>query len=230
MTPRTAAALASAGIVGAALFAVRQAANAQAAASADSDTGDGSTALDYVNPFALIERTAEQYQTAAAMQDTNTAAFLSLIEFSEGTSAGGRDPYRTCYAYAHTIASFADHPAVTGEWRGERLPDEMCRRAGFGAGCVSTAAGRHQLIKGTWLRAKRALALPDFSPASQDAAAVWLISQRGAIDDVRAGRIADAIAKCRAEWASLPGAGYGQPERRITALLDAYTSAGGVLA
>jgi len=47
---------------------------------------------------------------------------------------------------------------------------------------------------------------------------------------VEAGRVADAIDKCRLEWASLPGAGYGQPERKLAALIDAYTNAGGALA
>lgn len=31
-------------------------------------------------------------------------------------------------------------------------------------------------------------------------------------------------------WASLPGAGYGQPEHRLETLVAAYQRAGGVLA
>lgn len=200
------------------------------AEAAASDGGGGESAFDWVDPWGAMSRQVERHQTEQAMHDTNTAAFLALIEYAEGTARDRRDPYRTCYGYRHTIASFADHPAVTGEWRGERLPDAACIGAGYKAGCVSTAAGRYQIIKPTWLAAKRALSLPDFSPPSQDRAAVYLIRQRGAMDHVRAGRIEEAVRLCRAEWASLPGAGYGQPERKLAALLDAYAGAGGTLA
>lgn len=159
----------------------------------------------------------------------NQRAFLAMISHSEGTDRAP-DPYRVCYAYKHTIASFADHPAETGEWTGERLPDAMCRAAGKPAGCVSTAAGRYQLIRPTWRGVKQRLRLPDFSPDSQDRAALYLITNRGALEDVHAGRLQTAIAKCRQEWASLPGAGWGQPERRINDLVAAFMQAGGTVA
>lgn len=188
--------------------------------------GEGGTVLDYANPWGLIERQVDAYQTERAMQNQNMPAFLAMIEYAEGTAQGGRDPYRTCYGYRHTIQSFADHPAVTGEWAGESLASLGAAYAGK----VSTAAGRHQIIKQTWLMCKRALSLPDFSPASQDAAAVYLIRKRGAVEAIEAGQIAEAVELCRQEWASLPGAGYGQPERKLAALLDVYERAGGYLA
>jgi muramidase (phage lysozyme) len=202
---------------------------ADAAAKTASESGDGATVLDYANPFGAIERQVDSYQASQAMQDANVIAFLSMIAYSEGTDRAA-DPYRVTYGYRYTIKSLSDHPAVTGEWRGERLPDAVCSAAGYGPGCVSTAAGRYQLIRPTWLACKRALGLQDFSPDSQDAAAVYLIRQRGALDHVKAGRIGEAVAACRQEWASLPGAGYGQPERRLAGLVDAFRGAGGVLA
>jgi lysozyme len=159
----------------------------------------------------------------------NLAAFLNMIAFAEGTLKAA-DPYRVCFGYKHTIASFADHPAVTREWMGERLPDAICRGAGMQPGCVSTAAGKYQIIRPTWVACKRALKLTDFSPASQDAAATQLITQRGALEDIKMGRIAKAIEKVRSEWASLPGAGYAQPERSIAALTAAFVKAGGNVA
>lgn len=166
---------------------------------------------------------------------SNERAFLALIEYAEGT---GRNPYtgatvdayRTCYGYKHVIQSFADHPAVTKEWWGEILPPKMCRNVGLSAGCKSTAAGRYQLIRPTWLDIKARLKLKDFSPDNQDRAALYLIERRGALQDIHAGRLPEAIAKCRAEWASLPGAGYGQPERRIGSLVAAFKAAGGTVA
>lgn len=209
------------------LLASRQAANLQA--QGEAEQGDGSTALDYLNPIGAIERQIDSFNVERDMGETNVAAYLDLIAWSEGT-AGRGDGYRICYGYRHTIRDLSDHPAVTGEWKGEKLSDAMCKGAGLGPGCVSTAAGRYQLIRPTWLACKRALGLPDFSPTSQDAAAVYLIRQRGAIDDVRAGRVAEAVDKCRREWASLPGAGYGQGERKLSQLVAAYQDAGGVLA
>lgn len=217
----------AASVVAGVLLATRQVANV--AAESDAVQGDGETAFDYLNPIGAFERQVDTYNVERDMSETNVAAFLDLIAYSEGTKSAP-DSYRVCFGYRHTIKSLDDHPANTGEWKGEKLSDGMCAGAGLGPGCVSTAAGRYQLIKPTWNACKRALSLPDFSPASQDAAAVYLIRQRGAIDDVRAGRVADAVAKCRKEWASLPGAGYGQAERRLSSLVAAFEGAGGVLA
>jgi lysozyme len=82
----------------------------------------------------------------------------------------------------------------------------------------------------TWDRMRAKLGLPDFSPASQDAAAVGLIDDAGALNDVKAGRFETAIAKVRRIWASLPGAGYAQSERSMDMLRAAYQSAGGSFA
>lgn len=201
---------------------VNVAADAQALAGEDAT---GSTALDSIDVWGEIGAMSEGYQVQNAMQSDNLGAFLSLIAYSEGTDRKP-DPYRVCYGYKHTIQNLSDHPAVTGEWRGESI-------ASLGpayAGKVSTAAGRYQIIKPTWLEVKRSLRLADFGPASQDAAACLLIKRRGALADIQEGRIVEAIAKCRAEWASLPGAGYGQPERKTSDLLAAYERAGGWLA
>ena len=164
-----------------------------------------------------------------AMVKDNLSAFLDMIAFSEGT-AKASDPYRVCYGYKHTIISFSDHPAVTREWTGERLPDAMCLGAGMQPGCVSTAAGKYQIIRPTWVQCKRAAKLQDFMPASQDAAATYLLSQCGALEDIRSGRVGSAISKAKSLWASLPGAGYSQPEQSVAALTDAFVKAGGHLA
>ena len=192
------------------------------------------SAWESLDAYGFASAAIENYQVETAMQTTDTAgqnvaAFLSMIASSEGTDRAA-DPYRVCYGYAHTIADLSDHPANSGEWRGEPLSDVMCKGAGLSAGCVSTAAGRYQMIRRTWDGCARALGLDDFGAQSQDAAAVYLIKQRHALEDVQAGRISDAIGKCAREWASLPGAGYGQPERRLLALLDSFTNAGGYLA
>ena len=156
----------------------------------------------------------------------NTNAFLAMIRQAKGT-ARSSNPYAVCYGYRHTIANFSSHPAITGEWRGERLSDSMCGNAGFGPGCVSSAAGAYQIIKLTWANIQSALGLSDFSPDNQDAAAVELIRRRGALQDVKAGRIEDAIRKCRNEWASLPGNYAKQGQRQVGDLVGWYQQNGG---
>jgi lysozyme len=179
---------------------------------------------------ALPNVSAEQLPPSPDREQANVTAFLAAIAQAEGTEGRG-DAYRVCYAYKHTIKSFADHPAVTGEWNGERLPDAMCKGAGLSPGCVSTAAGRYQMIKPTWVSVKRSMRLPDFSPESQDLACIELIRQAGALADVKAGRFEQAVYKVRKIWASLPGANYaGQGMRSISSLTAWYQQNGGTLA
>lgn len=141
----------------------------------------------------------------------NRAAFLAMIRKSEGTA--GPNGYRTYYG-GSLFSDLSAHPNVKHT----------------AAGITSTAAGAYQFLFATWEECRRALSLPDFGPESQDRAAVFLVKRRGALTDVDAGRFADAVAKCSKEWASLPGAGYGQHENTLASLQAAYLAAGGALA
>lgn len=89
----------------------------------------------------------------------------------------------------------------------------------------SHAAGRYQGMPATWERVRTRLKLPDFSPVSQDMFCIELFRERLAIPDFLAGNVAAAMQKCRKEWASLPGAGYGQHENKAPVLLDVYYAA-----
>jgi muramidase (phage lysozyme) len=157
----------------------------------------------------------------------NIKAFLKMIRNCEGTTGNGG--YTTAYGYVK-FYDLKDHPAVTGEWKGAKLTDSQCKGAGLSSGCISTAAGAYQITRTTWKALKLKLSLPDFSPNSQDLAALELIREKGALVDVQNGRVKEAINKVRKVWASLPNAGYGQPEKSLTAALGYYTSAGGKLA
>lgn len=156
----------------------------------------------------------------------NQLAFLSMIAHAEGTDRE-LDPYRVCYGFRHTIQNLTDHPAITGEWFGESL-------ANLGPEYVheiSTAAGRYQITKPTWIAiGKNRLHLPDFGAASQDACALELIALRGAASAVLAGELPEAIRACAPEWASLPGSEAGQPQKTLVALLSIYRGAGGQVA
>lgn len=175
---------------------------------------------------ALNVNTGNELKDQAAR---NVSAFLMMIRQAEGTA--GANGYAICYGYRHTITDFSNHPAITGEWTGERLSDTMCINAGLSPGCVSTAAGAYQITKTTWgeLR-RRTSGLTDFSPANQDIAATRLIDWAGALSLVQAGNINAAIPKCSGRWASLPGNNYQQGAKSLSQLLTWYQQAGGTLA
>lgn len=138
----------------------------------------------------------------------NLKAFLLMLQYSEGTY--GANAYRTLYGGKY-FDDYSAHPGI----------------AVTAGGITSTAAGAYQILLGTWRGLQQQINLPDFSPASQDKAAIALINRHGALQDVMSGNVAAAIAKCRKEWASLPGAGYGQREQSMTKLLGVYRQAGG---
>lgn len=153
--------------------------------------------------------------TAAQLGGRNVCAFLDMLAVSEGTQGRGDDGYNVIVGSA-LFNGYAAHPQKT-VW----LPRYNV---------YSTAAGRYQFLKKTWGNLQQMLHLSDFSPLSQDLAAVELIRGRGALADVKAGRFAVAIQKCAKEWASLPGAGYGQRELSMSKLQAAYAAAGGAYA
>lgn len=158
----------------------------------------------------------------------NQLAFLAMLRHSEGTDRAP-DPYRVVYGFSHTIADLTDHPAITGEWTGVSI-------ANLGpqyAHSISTAAGAYQINKPTWLELKAILRLPQppyFTAICQDAAAIALIREKGALELVNAGQLEPAIGRLRDTWASLPGGSSGQPERSFAALADVYMGSGGALA
>jgi len=158
--------------------------------------------------------------TAAQAGGENVLAFLDLLAWSEGTD-NGRQPTRDrgydVVVGGALFEGYADHPR-----RLVPLPS---------LGIKSTAAGRYQILSRYWDHYRKQLGLVGgFTPENQDRIALQLIRECRALDDIKAGRIAEAIHKCRSRWASLPGAGYGQHEHAIGPLLAHYSKAGGVLA
>ncbi|MGC5885744.1 glycoside hydrolase family 104 protein [Ralstonia pseudosolanacearum] len=154
----------------------------------------------------------------------NMAAFLDMLSFSEGTSTS---PATTSNGYdvivtgidgkPETFTDFSTHPFARG--RSSKVINSR--------GLTSNAAGRYQHMLKDYGHYRVLLKLPDFGPASQDRWAVQLIRERGALPDIQAGRLRAAIAKCKNIWASLPGAGYGQPEQKFEALRAHYLLCGG---
>ncbi len=93
----------------------------------------------------------------------------------------------------------------------------------------SDAAGRYQFMGRYWEPYKQQLALKDFGKESQDHWAMQLIRECKAVQPIEDGDFDRAVQACRSRWASLPGAGYGQPEHSINSLRIAYKAAGGTV-
>lgn len=148
----------------------------------------------------------------------NRRAFLDMIAVSEGTSTvkGSDNGYNVMYG-GGLFKDYSDHPrkVLTFTIKGKSVS--------------SSAAGRYQLLARYWDIYKKQLGLVNFGPYSQDQVALQQINERRAFPDIDAGRITEAIAKCKNIWASFPGAGYNQHEQKLQTLLNAYVKAGGML-
>lgn len=167
-----------------------------------------------------------EYGTEEETMDRRIRAFLYMIRSCEHVYPRDVDN-NACYHIFYGGANFrdySDHPVNTGEMTPVRLPDSMCAAVGLSPGCVSTAAGAYQFIRPTWNRI-RAIdpRIPDFSPRSQDEAAVRVLNEIGALADITRGDVQSAIAKASKIWASLPGSTAQQNPKKTAYALDRYT-------
>ena len=126
-----------------------------------------------------------------ALRSAYVQAFLHVVR--KGEAGDAPDDYTIINGGNH-FTSFAQHPY-----------------AGLSTLQGGKAAGAYQFIPSTWAEEQRDLSLPDFSPASQDLAAVDRIFKRGAMPALAAGSFEQTVALCRDEWTSLPGASENNP-------------------
>ena len=134
-------------------------------------------------------------------EELNTRAFLTMLRKSEGTL--GEKGYKTQFGGGQ-FSNFKDHP------------NEIIKRGKYS----SSAAGAYQILSKTWnsktaVKIKNTLGISDFSPESQDKFGLWLIDNRGALNNVISGDVEGSIRKTNKEWASLPESPYGQPTQTM---------------
>lgn len=149
----------------------------------------------------------------AAASDKNVIAFLRMLRYGEGTI----DDMGYCRMFGgQHFEDYVDHPR------------QHHTRKMHGKPITSTAAGAYQFLERTWDALVKQYGFPDFTPYSQDLAAIALIKGRKALSDVIAGRFEQAVTKCAKEWASLPGSPYGQPVVTMSRVKQVYTASGGL--
>lgn len=151
-------------------------------------------------------------QVKTALGNQNVAAFLRCIR--QGESNQTDSAYRLVNG-GGLFNDFSAHPYG-------KLPTTQGGRA----------AGAYQFLPTTFadVQARYPAECPDFSPASQDFAAVVKIADRGALNDVIAGNFQQAVAECRKEWTSLPGASENAAGNTLAKYLQVYEQYGGHLA
>ena len=212
----------------AALWLFRRSPNTTTTGEAEAEQ-DTSAAAPLWNMADMIgEQLSMTPSTDTDTAERNIAAFLAMIRTAEGTA--GPNGYRTMFG-GQLFEGWADHPRRALQFRDKAGRQLWTSAAGaYQFMAVSPIPTGGSTSVNTWDRIAARLGLPDFSPASQDAAAVELIREAGALGDVRAGRFDQAVSKVRGIWASMPGAGYAQPEKSLEALRFAYLDNGGTLA
>lgn len=129
--------------------------------------------------------------------DPNVRKMFDLVAYTEGVKHG----YNTMFGNQR-IDNLSAHPNIRKQFK--QTDGKMN---------VTTAAGRYQFLKPTWDGLSRQYGLKDFSPQSQDIAAVALLAQNGALPYVLKGDFATAIQKSGGTWASLPSSQYKQGKR-----------------
>lgn len=156
----------------------------------------------------------------------NVLAFLDAIAWAEGTSTSqatkdnGYDVIVTGIGGIQEIfTDYADHPFAGG--RKSKVINSR--------GLTSNASGRYQQMLKDWPHYKALLKLENFGPQAQDRLAIQHLKEQGALQLIKDGKIAKAVEKVKNIWASLPGAGYGQQERKLDDFIRVYRQAGGVV-
>lgn len=185
------------------------------------------TALDVVRGagWGMVDRVTGPSE---AQRSANVRAFLAMIRAAEGTAPSGG--YGALFGWPAAGRSFDASTAVDHPRRFFSFTDRAGRTL------RTSAAGAYQVTVTTWddagsgQRIRRERGINGFRPADQDAFAVGLLALDGALPHVEAGRFDEAVRIARRRWASLPGAGYDQPERGRDWVLARFIEAGGVVA
>lgn len=144
-------------------------------------------ALDSAFGFKRVSNMSKVHQPL--VDHPNVRAFFRVIREGESSQNDAVAYRMVCGRVGAQIKTFADHPRPN-------LPKP----------CGRGASGAYQITEETWDWVKGKMGLKDFSPRSQDIAALGLIAYRGALNDVMRGDVAAAVKKLQLEWTSLPGA------------------------
>jgi len=154
--------------------------------------------------------------------DTDIKAVLRTIRRGEGTIAP--DGYSYLFGSSpknnRRFTDFSTHP-------NQRFTFTI-----NGVTNITSAAGAYQILKKTFDTLCFKYGFKDFTPQTQDLMALALFDTRGCLKAVADGNFFDPeiMDRLNNEWASLPMAGYGQPEKSMDQVKRWYIMEGGIIA
>lgn len=142
-----------------------------------------------------------QEDLRALSQDQNVRKLLDAISWAEGADYG-------TLVGGGQFSDFSRHPKKSIHIG--RL------------GVNSTAAGRYQFMSKTWDGLVKEFGFTDFTPETQDMAAIALLQRRGVLKDVLAGNWEKVVNSqgMSQEWASFPKDVYGQGGKSAEVLMS----------
>jgi lysozyme len=162
------------------------------------------TAKGFVEPAAFI--------TTPEQGARNLNAFLKMLRVIESSDNYG------AIVGGGTITDFSEHPWI------------LEPRRPYPPGYNSNASGAYQFLSTTWKIARDKAGVKDFSPRSQDLAAIEILKfpwRRGAYADVVGGRFDMAVQKLPLEWESLKLIMEGRYPYSYAQIKQIYAQAGG---
>lgn len=136
-----------------------------------------------------------------ALKNKNIIALLDTISHFEGAN------YNTIVG-GKTFSDYSKHPQK-----------EIWIKA---INDYSSAAGRYQIIYPTWLWVSSELGLKDFTPKSQDYAALFLIEHKNQLQNAIDGKIDKVLESISWIWASLPPSRYGQTSNTTKKVVEYF--------
>ena len=192
---------------------------------ANTDTGPDFVALDpaitYDDTDAgdFAQPVGDPFGAIMSEQEKNLAAFLSVIRYIEADAVARSlgVPSYNVIAGGDAFTDYSEHPFILNP----------SRRRPLG----TTASGAYQQVVGTWKMARDALGLTDFSPASQDAAAVWILQTKRprSYSHVLAGNFTQAARELVNEWEAFKKMLAGAYPITMEMAANHYTMQGGTL-
>ncbi|MEM9542976.1 MAG: peptidoglycan DD-metalloendopeptidase family protein [Cyanobacteria bacterium P01_E01_bin.42] len=142
-------------------------------------------------------------------------AFLDVISWAETGSIGEASYTVIVFKGGNRIKNFSTHPFVGGGWKANQNC-AFIRRAGKRV--CSSASGRYQIMDFNYRSLTKNEIIRDFTPASQDKAAIYYLQQKGVLKDIAFGNFEKAACKVGGHWASFPCNNYRQPQKKIQQL------------
>lgn len=153
--------------------------------------------------------------------DPKLIAFSATVKWAEGTFP---HPSTVCNGYDVIVNGMGGKVEIFSDFSEHPFAHRPAKKIN-NAGLHSTASGCYQILYRWWKPYAKMLNLTNFDNVSQDKYFIQILKEQKALGLIADGDIQSAFKRVSNIWASLPGAGYGQQERKMDGLLNIYDKA-----